>query len=145
MNMTDARNISEMNAQKSTNGDAHVDTIKQHEDLYQLAYDAGLAIGKEEGYRRGYQEGFADCIKFGDPALSTVGAPKMSTGGSTGTTGSRPGRLRGLPCTNCGCPSYSDELQCPRCKSLKMTSVGKPSAADEESQPKTLANRRHQS
>jgi hypothetical protein len=43
-------------------------------------------------------------------------------------------RLRGLPCGNCGCGSYSDEVQCPCCKTPKARAVGEQSTAVEESQ-----------
>ena len=133
MNMTKARNVSEMHGQQPNNGDGHIRTLNQREDSYNLAYEAGLASGKAEGYQRGYQEGFADCIKFGNPAPGAAETRNTSTCGSRETAGHSASRLKGLPCANCGCPSYSGEVQCSRCGTHKVDTVRKELATVEES------------
>ena len=139
--MTKTIRVSEMLDQQPNNGNGHIRTLKQVEDLYKSAYEAGLARGKEEGYRRGYREGFADCIKFGNPASIAIAMPNKPTDTSKEAAANR-ARLKGLPCANCGCPSYSDEMKCPRCGTPKAATVGEQSGAVEELQPRSLRNRR---
>jgi hypothetical protein len=125
MDMYEAVSVSETLDQHPSNGNRHSHTRKQRKDSYQSAYEAGLSSGREAGYRRGYQEGFSDGCKLGKPAGGA--AAKSGTGTSTGAAkkaaDNRASRLRGLPCANCGCSSYSDEAQCPRCGAPKATSV----------------------
>jgi hypothetical protein len=124
--MTKTISVSEMLDKRANGGTGHIHKLKQGEDSYEAAYKAGLASGKEEGYRRGYREGFADCIEFGSHARSTTAVPDTASDTSK-KTGDNRARLRGLPCANCGCPSYSDEVKCPRCGTLKTAKVGEQS------------------
>jgi hypothetical protein len=133
LNRTKSTTISKVRDQQPNNGDEHIPTVQQREDSYNSAYEAGVASGKEEGYRQGYREGFADCIKFGNPAPGAADTRDTSNCGSRETAGSDASRLRGLPCAKCGCPSYSNEVQCPRCRTQKVAAVGKQLAAVEES------------
>ncbi len=74
--------------------------------LYQAGYEAGLASGREAGYRQGYEAGYTEGRGAAAIAASASGsAPRRSRQS-----------LFGLPCANCGCFFYSDETQCPRCK-----------------------------
>ena len=134
MDMTEAISVSEKLDQEPNNGNGHIHTLKQREDSYQSAYEAGLASGKEAGYRRGYREGFSDCCKLGNPARKAAATSHTSTGASKKAAANCASRLRGLPCANCGCSSYSDEVQCPCCGTPKARVVGEQSTAVEESQ-----------
>lgn len=89
------------------------------EQSHESAYETGISVGKVEGFARGYQQGFSDGFRF---ANSSTGQAIIGSGpeaGPTRVTDKREARLRGLPCIKCGCPSYSGELQCPRCGSPK--------------------------
>jgi hypothetical protein len=44
--------VSEKPDQEPNNGNGHIHTLKQREDSYQSAYEAGLASGKEAAYRQ---------------------------------------------------------------------------------------------
>jgi hypothetical protein len=134
MDMTEAISVSEKLDQEPNNGNGHIHTLKQREDSYQSAYEAGLASGKEAGYRRGYREGFSDCCKLGNPARGAAATSHTSTGASKKAAANCASRLRGLPCANCGCSSYSDEVQCPCCGTPRALAVGEQSTAVEESQ-----------
>ena len=120
--------------QEPHNGNGHIHTLKQREDSYQAAYEAGLTSGKEAGYRRGYREGFSDCCQLGNPAHGAAATSHTSPDASGKAAANCATRLRGLPCANCGCGSYSDEVQCPCCKTPKARAVGEQSTAVEESQ-----------
>jgi hypothetical protein len=141
MDMTKATSVPKKLDQEPNNGNGHIHTPKQREDSYRSAYEAGLASGKEAGYRRGYREGFSDCCQLGNPASGAAATSQTSTGASKQAAAKCGIRLRGLPCANCGCASYSDEVQCPCCKTPKARAVGEQSTAVEESQPfaKTLS------
>jgi flagellar biosynthesis/type III secretory pathway protein FliH len=120
--MRKALNVSEISDQKPHNGNGHIGASKQREESHQSAYEAGLAKGKEEGYRRGYREGFADCIKLDIHPRRAASAPApASTSTLEATAANSSTRLKGLPCSICGCPSYSDEVQCPSCKTPKVS------------------------
>jgi hypothetical protein len=134
MNMTEAKRVSEKLDQQPNNGNGHIHILKPREDSYQLAYETGLASGKEAGYRRGYREGFSDCSQLGNPAREANATSQTSTGASKEAAAKCAIRLRGLPCENCGCGSYSDEVQCPCCKTPRALAVGEQSTAVEESQ-----------
>jgi len=145
MDMTEAISVSEMLDQQPSNGNGRIDTLQQREDAYQAAYEAGFASGKEAGYRRGYRDGFSDCYKLANPAPRAAARPVKSTstfGGSKKTAENRTSRLRGLPCANCGCSSFSDEVQCPRCGTPKISAVGEQSSAVGASQSRSPRNRR---
>jgi hypothetical protein len=145
MDMTEGITVSEMLEQQPSNGNGRIHMLQQREDAYQAAYEAGLASGKEVGYRRGYRDGFSDCYKLANPAPSAAASPGKSTsvsGASKKTAENRASRLRGLPCANCGCSSFSDEVQCPRCGTPKIAAVGDQSSAVEASQSRSLPNRR---
>jgi hypothetical protein len=120
--MTKTIRVSEMLDKQLNNGKGHIHALQQDEDSYKAAYEAGLANGKEEGYRRGYREGFADSIAFRDPAPGAAVPPDTPTDTSKKAPANR-ARLRGLPCADCGCPSYSDETKCPRCGTSKTSMV----------------------
>jgi hypothetical protein len=120
--INEAINASEMHERSLSNGDGHIDTSMRHENAFQSGYEAGLALGKEAGYRLGYQEGFSDCCKLGNPARAVATTPGTSTSALREPADNRVSRLKGLPCANCGCPSYSDEAQCSRCGTPKATS-----------------------
>jgi hypothetical protein len=109
--------------QEPNNGNGHIHTVKQHGDSYQSAYEAGLASGKEAGYRRGYREGFSDCCQLGNPASGAAATSHTSQDASEEAAADCAARLKGLPCTNCGVGSYSDEVQCPCCKTPKARAV----------------------
>ena len=143
MDLTEATNVSDRLDQQHDVGNGHIHMVKQREDPYQLAYDAGLASGKEEGYRRGYQEGFSDCYKLGNPVRGAAATPETTTDASKKTASNRASRLRGLPCANCGFPSYIDEVQCLRCGTPKKAAVGEQSSALEELQSRSLRNPRN--
>jgi len=134
MNMTEAISVPKKLDQEPNNSNNHIHTLKQHVDSYQSAYEAGLASGKEAGYRRGYREGFSDCRQLGNPTPGAAATSHTSADASKVATANCAGRLRGLPCANCGCASYSDEVQCPCCKTPKGRAVGEQSKAAEESQ-----------
>ena len=142
--MTKTISVSEVLDQQPNNGNGHIHTLKRGEEAYKSAYEAGLAKGKEEGYRRGYREGFADCIKFGNPARIATATPDTPRDMSKETAANR-ARLRGLPCANCGCPSYSDEMKCPRCGTAKAATVGEQSGAVEELHSRNPRNRHNRS
>ena len=145
MDMTEAISVSEMLDQQPSNGNGRIDTLQQREDAYRAAYEAGFASGKEAGYRRGYRDGFSDCYKLTNPAPNAAARPVRSTsasGASKKTAENRTSRLRGLPCANCGCSSFSDEVQCPRCGTHKMSAVGEQSPALEVPQSRSLRSRR---
>ena len=134
MNMTEAISVPKKLDQEPNNGNGHIHTLKQREDSCQSAYEAGLASGKEAEYRRGYREGFSDCCQLGNPAPGAATTSHTSADASEESAANSPTRLRGLPCANCGCGSYSDEIQCPCCKTPKARAVGEQSTAVEESQ-----------
>src|ERR1700680_2365542 len=119
MDMNEAISVSEMLDQQPNKGNGSIHKLKQREDSYQAAYEAGLASGREAGYRRGYRGGFSDGYKMRTPAGGAASTPETSTGASKRAAANRAGRLRGLPCANCGCASYSDETQCPSCRTPK--------------------------
>lgn len=123
MNMTEAISVPKKIDQDPNYGNGHIHTLKQREDSYQSAYEAGLAGGKEAGYRRGYREGFSDCCQSGNPAPGAAATSHTSAEASEEAAATSAIRLRGLPCTNCGCGSYSDEVQCPCCKTPKARAV----------------------
>ena len=124
MDITEVISVSEMLEPRPKNDNGQVHTLKQREDAYQAAYEAGLAAGREEGYRCGYREGFSDCYKLNNPAHKTASMPDGAKGATKKAEAVRVIRLRGLPCTNCGCCSYSDEAQCPSCGTLKVGTAG---------------------
>jgi hypothetical protein len=78
--------------------------------LYQAGYDAGYAKGREDGYRAAYHEcgggprqnGSSNLVN--EPAVASSAMPTRRRG------------LLALPCERCGTFLYSDEPQCPRCK-----------------------------
>jgi hypothetical protein len=124
MDMTEATSISEKLDQEPNNGNGHIHTLKQREDSSQSAYEAGLASGNEAGYRRGYRNGFSDHSKLGDPAHGAAAPLPTSIGAFKEAAANRAIRLRRLPCANCGCASYTDEVQCPCCETPKARAVG---------------------
>ena len=102
-----------MSDQHPDNGKGYGNTLEQFDDQYQSAYEAGLTKGREAGFQQGYKAGFSDGCKqnFGKAASkATAGIPSAETRGS---------RLKGFPCAKCGCSSYSDETECPRCRAPK--------------------------
>lgn len=129
--MTKPIRVSEILDKQLNNGNGQIHALQQSEDSYQAAYEAGLASGKEEGYRRGYREGFADCIEFGNSGLNATLIRVAAANVSKEAVANR-ARLRGLPCANCGCPIYSDQVKCPRCGNPKAATVGgQPGAVQE--------------
>jgi hypothetical protein len=120
--MTKTISVPEMLDKQLRHRKGQIQVGQQGEDLYKVAYEAGLANGKEDGYRRGYREGFADCIAFRDPAAGAAVPPDTPADTSKKTPANR-ARLRGLPCADCGCPSYGDETKCPRCGTSKTSMV----------------------
>jgi hypothetical protein len=134
MNMTEAISVPKKIDQEPNNGNGHIYTLKQREDSCQSAYEAGLASGKEAEYRRGYREGFSDCSQLGNPAPGAAATSHTSAEASKEAAAKCPTRLKGFPCANCGCGSFSDEVQCPCCKTPKARAVGEQSTAVEESQ-----------
>ncbi len=107
------------NAQPKKSGSLH------QESLHQAAYEAGYARGHEAGFQTGYKEGFADGLKSvaGAPATAAAQEPgNEADNGADRGTGSHEGRrLFGLPCVQCGVWFFSDEAQCPRCKTARAT------------------------
>jgi hypothetical protein len=123
----DATSVSETPDQHSDSGNRWRHTLKQHEDSYKVAYEASLASGREAGYQRGYREGFSDGYKLSNSAVgSTSTLSGTATGEARKVAVNRASRLRGFPCTNCGCAMYSDEAKCPHCGTPKATAVEKP-------------------
>ena len=133
MNMTEAISVPKKLDQEPNNGNRHIYTLKQREDSCQSAYEAGLATGKEAEYRRGYREGWSDCCKLGSPAPGAAAASRTSAEASKEAAANCATRLKGFPCANCGCGSYSDEVQCPCCKTPKARAVREQSTAVDES------------
>jgi hypothetical protein len=133
MNITEAISVPKRLDQLPNKGNGHLHTLKHGEDSYQSAYEAGLAGGKEAAYRRGYREGFSDCCQLGNPAPGAAATSHTSANASEKAAANCPTQLRGFPCANCGCSSYSDEMQCPCCKTPKARAVGEQSTAVEES------------
>jgi hypothetical protein len=128
--MTETMSVSEVLDKRQNNGKGQIHERQKVEGLYKAACEAGLANGKEEGYRRGYREGFVDCIAFRDLALGAAVPPNALTDASKKTPANR-ARLGGLPCADCGCPSFSDETKCPRCGVSKTALIGaQPGAAE---------------
>jgi len=74
--------------------------------LYQAGYEAGYAQGREAGYRQGYVEGGCEVRSHGSvkPEATFSATPRRRRG------------LLGLPCERCGTFLFSDEVQCPHCK-----------------------------
>jgi hypothetical protein len=132
MNMTEAISVSEKPNQEPNNGYWPIHALKQPEYSYQSAYEAGLARGKQAGYRLGYREGFSDGSELRNPASGAAATSHASKGAPKERVGNCAIRLRGLPCANCGCVSYSDEVQCPRCGTPKSRAVGEESKTVEE-------------
>ena len=105
--------VSEMADQHPDNSKGYGCTLEQLDDSCQSAYEAGLAEGREAAFQQGYQAGFMDgCEQHFAKAPSKAAAkrPSAETRGS---------RLKGFPCAKCGCSSYSDETECPRCRAPK--------------------------
>jgi hypothetical protein len=134
MNMTEAISVPKKLDQEPNNGNGHIHTLKRREDSCQSTYEAGLASGKEAEYRQGYREGWSDCCQLGNPAPGAAATSHTSADASEKAAANCPTRLRGFPCANCGCVSFSDEVQCPRCKTPKARAVGEQSTAVKESQ-----------
>jgi hypothetical protein len=105
------KNASESLDQKQNNGTVLIDTLKPSKDSGRSAYDTG--------YRQGYMEGFADGCKLSNPADRATTIVQMPSNASKTTVNKRENRLRGLPCSNCGCASFSDEAHCPGCGTPK--------------------------
>jgi hypothetical protein len=125
MDTNEAIAVSEMVDRQPNNDNGHILTLKRRDVSYQSAYEAGLASGKEVGYQRGYREGFSDGCKLGNPASGTTATADMPIAVSKKSADKRASRLRGLPCANCGCASYSDEAQCPCCGTPKAPAAAK--------------------
>ena len=123
MNTTKAISISEKLDQEPNNGNGYIHNLKDREDSYHSVYEAGLASGEEAGYRRGYREGFSDCCQLANPERAADATSHTSTGAFKEAAANRAIRLRGLPCANCGCASYTDEVQCPSCRTTKACAV----------------------
>jgi hypothetical protein len=123
MNTTEAISISEKLDQEPNNENGYIHTLKQREDSYQSVYEAGLSSGEEAGYRQGYREGFSDCCQLANPAREADATSHNSTGAFKEAAVNRAIRLRGLPCANCGCASYTDEEQCPSYGTPKVRAV----------------------
>ena len=111
--MDERTNVSASLDHQPNNGNGH--RLEHPDRPYQSAYEAGRISGREEGYRLGYREGFFDGWKLVNPASGATAAQDAPTAASGKATGIPSPRLRGLPCANCGCSTYGDELQCSRC------------------------------
>ena len=96
-------------------GNGHAAIVDGFERLHQSAYQAAYGRGWKGGYQEGYDVGRSDALN--QETRGTVGATRDQTSAAE----LRPHRrlLLGLPCTNCGTYFYSDEEQCPRCKTPK--------------------------
>jgi hypothetical protein len=79
------------------------------------------ARGREAGYQTGYKEGIADGLTSAAGASATATASEPGNGADNGTGNHRGRRLLGLPCVKCGAWFFSDEAQCPRCKTVRAT------------------------
>ena len=79
---------------------------------YAAGYEAGYASGREAGYRQGYAEG---CRETQLRAAPKTEAASVASAGSKRRRG-----LLGLPCERCGTFLFSDEVQCPHCKTKVM-------------------------
>ena len=79
------------------------------------------ARGREAGYQTGYKEGIADGLTSAAGASATATASEPGNGADNGTGNHRGRRLLGLPCVKCGAWFFSDEAQCPRCKTARAT------------------------
>jgi hypothetical protein len=119
--------ISEMSDHRSNDNKEQIPAFKHNESPYQLAYEAGLASGREAGYQRGYREGFSDGLKLGIPANGAAGSADKPSALSKKSTDKRTVRLRCLPCANCGCALYTDEIQCSCCGTPKTPADAKDS------------------
>lgn len=86
--------------------------------LYQAAYEAGYRSGREAAYRQGYEAGYSDGGKQDNSNSAAAAVPA-----NPAEVRRRQRGLLGLPCTNCEGFFYSDEVQCPRCKTPRETNV----------------------
>lgn len=129
--MTETIGVTELRDKHQDCGKEQIHTLQQGEEIYKAAYEAVLANSKEEEYQRGCREGFADCGAFRDlaPGAAALADTPMDT---SKKTPAKRARLRGLPCSDCGCPSYSDESKCPRCGVSKTVLIGAQAGAIEE-------------
>lgn len=130
---------------KKGNGNGNLHMLKPREDGSSLsAYQSGLAAGMEEGYGRGYREGFSDGSKLAIPSGAAAAPRYTPTAPAIKAAMYGPRRLRGLPCSECGCASYTDEVKCPSCGTPKMGTVeGQPPGVEAEgSQHKSRPGRR---
>ena len=100
--------------------------------MYRACYEAGHVSGWEAGFRQGYEAGFGDGRRQGDNGSTAAPAAVENIVGNSevgnNASGMRKPRLFGLPCANCGSFFYSDEAQCPRCQTPRVTSAGPASA-----------------
>lgn len=97
---------------RATDSDATSAMPAEFGTLYQTGYEAGYSRGRETGYRQGYAEGCRGRRQQGNSK------PQAASATTANTSGSRRRGLLGLPCERCGTFLYSDEIQCPHCKTV---------------------------
>ena len=106
--MAQPGNGADLRVERAADGDGTRPMPAEFGALYQAGYEAGYSKGRAAGYERGYAEGYRDARP------NAIAKPEAAES-------SRRSRqsLLGLPCANCGCFFYSDETQCPRCKTSR--------------------------
>jgi hypothetical protein len=87
-------------------------------------YEAGLASAREASYRQGFQDGFSAGY---NQRNGSAAVPLVTQGTLIKAEQNSGPRLLGLPCSNCGRFFYSDEAQCPQCKTPKTRKSPEPS------------------
>lgn len=70
--------------------------------IYQAGFEAGYAKGREDGYQMASRQGVSEMRS--NPGAKPAVPPPRRRG------------LLGLPCERCGTFLYSDEKECPHCK-----------------------------
>jgi hypothetical protein len=82
------------------------------QDPRKAAYEAGLLVGREAGYKQGFQDGFLASLKNRNEAAEVVAKESQPANVELAPNG-RP--LVGPPCVKCGRCFAGALTQCPRC------------------------------
>jgi len=111
--MSEPTTDSESPAQRGTNGNGHSPLPEKFSAPDDAGCEAGFASGADAGHRQGwYQAGFSDGYKLASGSAGATAGAESKAAEAAKACGPR---LRDLPCA-CGCTPYTDEAQCPRCK-----------------------------
>ena len=82
------------------------------QDPRKAAYEAGLLVGREAGYKQGFQDGFLASLKNRNEATEVVAKESQPANVELAPNG-RP--LVGPPCVKCGRCFPGALTECPRC------------------------------